>query len=322
MQNETTQPNEPIATYGSIRSGANHDLLEHEVVIQEKVDGSQISFGRVRNEVIIRSKGQIIDQDNPGSFSKAVEAIRSVAHTLLDNVVYRGEYLRSEKHNVLKYGRIPKNHIVIFDIGWRYPDGQIGYYLPVTWEMGSMTEATMRFFEAAPTLAIGKFDYSGLSSRVEDLLQKESFLGGPKIEGVVIKNYGNRDQSSRPYMAKIVSSEFKEMHTGKARVPKVRENVIQQLCGQLTTEARWRKAIQRGKDEGIITGTPKDIGYLVRSVQEDVLDECIDHITETLVEWARPQIVTGVVSGLALWYKKLLEEEELESATAKPEVTE
>src|SRR3954465_2218887 len=92
------------------------DILEGEVVIQEKVDGSQISFGLdLTGELHIRSKGAGLITDAPEKmFQAGVAAIKAIADQLPLGWVFRGEYLAKPKHNTLAYDRVPKNHIVLW----------------------------------------------------------------------------------------------------------------------------------------------------------------------------------------------------------------
>ena len=94
------------------------NVLDGNVLVEEKVDGSQISFGIDENGILsVRSKKVDINTDKPdGMFKKAVEWIVSNQSSLYPNWVYRGEYLLKPKHNTLEYYRVPHNHIIIFDI--------------------------------------------------------------------------------------------------------------------------------------------------------------------------------------------------------------
>lgn len=98
------------------------DILKEEVEVTEKVDGSQFGFGKIDGEVICRSKGKIQPLDNPDKmFKEAVEYVLSIEDKLAEGNFYYAEYLQKPKHNNLKYGRIPNNHLILF--GVREPDG-------------------------------------------------------------------------------------------------------------------------------------------------------------------------------------------------------
>ena len=91
------------------------ELLLDPVIVEEKVDGSQFSFGRFDGDLKLRSKGKDIIPDAPEKmFQKAVDTV--MALDLVDGLTYRGEYLSKPKHNALAYERVPKGNVIIFDI--------------------------------------------------------------------------------------------------------------------------------------------------------------------------------------------------------------
>ena len=96
------------------------DLLKGEVIVEEKIDGSQFSFMNDEGILKFRSKGKEMFAEAPEQlFAKAVQAVQD-AHRerpLPSGFVFRGEYLSKPKHNVLllRPCRLT-NHIVIFDI--------------------------------------------------------------------------------------------------------------------------------------------------------------------------------------------------------------
>jgi hypothetical protein len=289
-----------IPSYGSIFNLGHRallDLFSGPVVVQEKVDGSQISFGRRDSELRIRSKGQPINVDAPDKmFAPGVEAIKAVAHQLMEGYTYRGEYLQKPKHNALTYSRIPSNHIVLFDV-----DAGDQAYTP---HYVIVEEAARLGFDAVPELFTGIVaDHDFL----RNLLQTESFLGGCKIEGVVIKNYWRFGQDKKILMGKLVSEAFKELHTMEwgAANPKGGD-ILQQLTDMVRTERRWEKAVEHLRDAGLLEGTPRDIGKLVVEVPNDIEREAQHEIIARLWNWAWPTIRRNAVKGLAEWYKDRL----------------
>src|SRR4051812_39259011 len=101
----------------SVGHAAITELLLDDVVVEEKVDGSQFSFGIYGGELRCRSKNKDIILDNPEKmFAEAVNTVRELAPILRDGWTYRGEYLQGRGHNHLTYDRIPAKHICLFDI--------------------------------------------------------------------------------------------------------------------------------------------------------------------------------------------------------------
>lgn len=296
-----------ISSYGSIYAlghKAVATILDGEVEVTEKIDGSQISFGVIEGDLSIRSKGQELHlgADN-GMFNLAVEKIQEAAPRLQSNWVYRGEYLMKPKHNTLAYDRVPFNNIMIYDI-----------------ELGPGTEDFLRWhdrniiasvigFEAVPTF------YSGDGFTFEDVeyqLAKYSVLGGVNVEGAVIKNYSMFTEDKKVAKAKFVSPKFQEKHqkAWKESNP-TRTGVIEELIESLRTEARWRKSVQHLREDGRLEGSPRDIGALIKETQNDIIKEEEDMIKETLYNHFKGQLMRGVIRGLPEWYKESLAKGEI-----------
>lgn len=271
------------------------DIFSGDVLIEEKVDGSQFSFGIVDGELVCRSKSkqQLIDAPDD-MFVKAIQVIKSL--DLHPGWVYRGEYLSKPKHNTLAYSRTPKSHIILFDI----QTGNEAYMTPSEKHI----EAGRIGLECVPVMFQGTVtDFEKFKS----FLDYDSVLGGCKVEGVVIKNYSLFTAEKKVAMGKYVSEAFKEIHEGdwKERNPNTRD-IETLLIEQYRTDARWDKAIQHLRESGKLEGTPKDIGLLMREVPQDVLKECEDEIKEKLFKHFWSKIHRGITRGLPEYYKDVL----------------
>ena len=144
------------------------ELLLDEVLIEEKVDGSQISFGLIDGELKIRSKGADIYPQAPEKmFKAAVETIQTLP--LEPGFTYRGEYLAKPHHNALMYDRVPKGHIILFDIN---TDEEA--YLP--WDQKAL-EASRLGLEVVPAMYLGKLDRE---ETLREYLNCHSVLGNVK----------------------------------------------------------------------------------------------------------------------------------------------
>ena len=267
------------------------------LVVQEKVDGSQISFGIIDGELAIRSKGADIYPAAPeGMFANAVRTIIDL--DLTPGVVYRGEYLNKPKHNTLAYDRTPERHIVLFDIETA-PSSFLTYA-----EM--VAEAQRVGLEAVPLVHVGTV---ASADQLLGYLERDSFLGGQKVEGVVVKRYDLFTADKKVAMGKYVSEAFKERHGAdwKARNPN-RQDVVQGIIDSLRTEARWRKAVEHLRDRGELDGSPRDIGNLIKEVVADTEKEEADEIAALLFRHFWKQIGRAVTAGLPEWYKQQLAE--------------
>lgn len=273
------------------------DLFLDDVTVEEKVDGSQFSFGVFDGELKVRSKSVVMNLDIPEKmFLKAIETVQSIKDRLVAGWTYRCEYLGKPKHNSLCYERTPNNYLIGFDINPSHES-----YL-------THEEKRMYFdylgLETVPLLYQGKVENYEF---FRELLKTPSVLGCQLIEGVVIKNYSRFGPDGRILMGKFVSEEFKEIHNGdwQERNPGNRD-VVQKLIEEYKTPARWNKSIFRLRDAGKLENSPRDIGPLIRSIQDDIKEECAAEIKEKLFVWAWDQIARSVSHGFPQYYKEQL----------------
>lgn len=289
------------------------DLLLDPVVVQEKVDGSQISFGIYthggfgeESELRIRSKGAELNLAAPEKmFNHAITAIHNVTNRLVPNWTYRGEYLAKPHHNALAYNRVPRNHIVIFDIN----DGHESYLPPSEVE----ARAAGLDFESVPYLHIGRVDSAEM---FRALLEHESFLGGQKIEGVVVKNYARFGPDKKALMGKFVSEKFKEVHAKVwGETNPNQGDILERIGAKYRNAARWGKAVIHLREQGKIEDSPRDIGLLIKEVWPDIEKECKEDIKDELYRWAVDQIRRKSTAGIAEWYKEQLLARQFEQPT-------
>lgn len=275
------------------------DILDGEVEITEKIDGSQFGFGRIDGELFVRSKGAMLHFDAPNNmFKEAVEYIASIADRIPDNIVFHAEYLQTPNHNSLEYERIPKNHLALFSVS------------DSTEKFFNYTEiqywADILDIDCVPMIYKGKIENT---DQILELVGSESYLGKAQAEGVVVKNYAKQfllGGQPIPVMAgKYVSEAFKEVHNGwkeKHTGPGKWELFKQGY----KTEARWNKAIQYLRDSGDLTETPKDIGKLIARVMQDIEDEEKENIKTFLWNEFGKEVLRTSVNGLPEYYKMFL----------------
>lgn len=283
------------------------DLFEGEVEITEKLDGSQFGFGMVDGELVTRSKGRVIT-DPDKLFIPAVNHVRSIEHLLPEDLFFYGETLCQPRHSTLAYDRTPTNNIALFGV-FNHKTKEFLDYENIKWWADKLE------VDAVPLLFKGIMSQSEVLKFVDDTL---SYLGGQNIEGIVVKAY-------KPWMflgqiplsvmsGKYVTEAFKEVHnkdwsrlnTGKGKFDVLKE--------QYKTEARWNKAVQHLKENGEWTGTPKDIGALIKEVRVDIETEEGENIKDALYKIYKEDILKYSVHGLAQWYKTLLVEGKTDNA--------
>jgi hypothetical protein len=278
------------------------DIFKEEVEITEKIDGSQFDFGKINGELYFRSKGvQLYPENAEKLFLKAIEYVLSIQDKIPDNTVFYCEYLKTEKHNVLKYNRVPKNNLALFGISNATGTKFISKYEELK------QYADLLDIEAVPMFYYGKIDSP---EQLVSFLEKESILGGVKIEGVVVKNYQRQfllgGQPIPLMMGKYVSESFKEVHRkswGKEFTAKGKWELFKD---SFRTEARWHKAIQHLRDNGELEFSPKDIGKLLKEIQKDIEEEEKENIKEFLWNEYGKDIMRRAVIGFPEFYKNFL----------------
>lgn len=275
-------------------------ILEDPVTVEEKIDGSQFSFGVFNGELKCRSKSAQIQMLAPEKmFSVAVANVQEFFNKglLQEGWTYRCEYLQKPKHNTLPYDRVPNLHLMGLDIN-------VGHEQYLTYE-NKKEEFAKLGLETTPLLFAGVVDDYQTFRKLVD--ETDSVLGGAKIEGVVVKNYSKFTKDGKAMLGKFVSEHFKEVHSKEWKNSNPSTNtIIDHLQMEYRSKARWEKAIQHLKEEGKLEGSPKDIGLLIREVPEDILKECKEEIKEKLFNWAWGNIQRGVTAGLPEYYKERL----------------
>jgi len=277
-------------------------LLGAEIFAEEKIDGSQFSFGVVDGEFLMRSKNADVYIGQEGMFQQAVEEAHALEVDIPNNTIVRCEFLSKPKHNVLKYDRTPKGNLIVFDVE------QLGKGFMSYDEKRVFANKTLKL-EVVPKL------YEGILTleHLQHLLGRVSCLGGCEIEGVVIKptNYNIWGTDKKVLMAKYVSEKFKETHRREWKGDSSGTDFVQFLIHELNTEARWEKAIQHLREAGQLENQPRDIGKLMVEVKKDVRAEESEYVKEKLFKALWPKIERAIGAGLPEYYKMKLAEEML-----------
>lgn len=273
------------------------DIFNEDVEISEKVDGSQFCFGKIDGELFARSKGKQLFLDNPEKmFAEAVNYVASIEDKMPDNVCFYAEYLKKPKHNTLCYDRIPKNHLMLF--GAMTTD--------LTFIPDFSGYADLFEIEMVPIIYSGKAE----PGMIEQLLSRKSVLGGADIEGVVVKNY------ARPFLlggqplplmsGKYVSEKFKEVHGKNWSKEKTSKGKLETFFSGYRSEARWEKAVQHLRDAGKLAVEPRDIGNLIKEIQNDITEEEAESVKDFLWNNFKGELMRKATAGFPEWYKKKL----------------
>lgn len=281
-------------------------LFHGPVEVTEKIDGSQFIAGKLNGELVMRSKGAMIydfENRNPNDlFYPVIQHFLSIADILPEGRIFFGETLCRPKHNTLTYERVPKNHFMLFAVGNIHHQFCQNYEDLADW-------AEFLDTDVVPCLYYGEItNPEGL----RELMDKESVLGGPKMEGVVIKNYQQPFLlcgQPIPVMAgKYVSEAFKEVHRGTWAKEHTAGGKWQAFKAGYNTEARWDKAIQHLEEAGELVHEPRDIGKLIAEIQRDITEEEKETIKNFLWNHYGKEVLRTACFGFPEYYKsKLLE---------------
>lgn len=288
-------------TYPKVKHMGDRDLAEMEgapyLIVQEKIDGSQMNWCWDEDgKLHVRSKGawQLGGPENrvmpDALFLKAINHLAEVGETVpgLRDVWFSGEAVTSPKHNRIAYERTPKGFIVLFD-AYGYAASLVPQFAK---DMG--LEPVRRLMDLiAPSL---------WREHGPVLLEEITpMLGGKLAEGVVLKHPHRPD-----LVGKLVRPEFREIDNSKYKT--TGKDAVAEITEALNTEARFEKAVQHLRDDGLLKGSPQDIGPLMKEVARDILDEATEEIKNMLWDRFGKDIRRNLGRGLPEWYKERLQQ--------------
>lgn len=285
-------------------------IWDGPIEITEKVDGSQFNFGVVNGELKMRSKNaEVFLEDNNKMFNAAKQFAedRFKQGMLAEGTIYHGEYLSTRRHNTLEYGRVPKGNIALYGVSLKY--GVVSDWNDISYY------AKWLGCDVVPLLWRGDGQDFKTRHVLDDLLKRESFLGGPEIEGIVVKNYTQfvmYGGSEAPVYAKYVSEKFKETH--KVAWGSSNPSQLDRIASCFNATARWEKSIQHMRDEGTLTQSPKDIGPLLKAINIDIEQEEKENIKDMLYQAFRKDIMRIATAGFPEYYKAKLVEDSMREA--------
>jgi ATP-dependent RNA circularization protein (DNA/RNA ligase family) len=249
-------------------------LQNAHVVIEEKVDGSNVGITRVGDELYCQSRNQLLTKENAGMFSKFLAWVDE--HRLYlrmgmnDGDTLYGEMVGNGK---IRYKNVEP--FLLFNVrdnedNW-FPASDMPDWLP-----------------KVPLLYTGVF--RGLE-HARSYIGQSQLDPSVEMEGVVVKatnvlcNYTRASDSvvveySEPLLvAKIVREEFKEARAPKTSLEGV-PDPLDKIAEAVVTSARVRKAVQKLQENG--TYDPKKPHTLIPIVAKDVYDEDQDMVRDLL----------------------------------------
>lgn len=274
------------------------DIFSETVEVTEKIDGSQFVFGKVKGELYLRSKGAQLFTENPEKmFAEAITYVEQIQDRLPEGMVFYAEYLKKPKHNTLVYERVPKNHLMLF----------AAMHISQKFHLNTAEYADMLDIECVPILHWGRIESA---AELVALLERESILGGAKIEGVVVKNFERQfllGGQPMPLMAgKFVSENFKEVHRERWGAEEKGKGRMEVFFDSFRTPARWEKAVQHLQERGELENEPRDIGKLFKEVHTDIEAEEMEAVKTFLWNEFKGELKRKATAGMPEWYKERL----------------
>lgn len=284
------------------------DIWEGNIIVEEKVDGSQFRIEITNGVLKCGSHHQddlsLVDNNFKKATDKALEIFGAYKGS---NITVFLEYLSKPKQVTIPYARVPKNNFVLFDVK------HDGKYLT---RIQKEAFGVVHDLEVVPLLWEGKGE--DFTDEIRDkLLATPSYLGHQegydRVEGIVVKNYDKwYDVDKYPYLeghwlcTKIVNQSHKE--NSKIEHPGAGQK-LQDLKDSLRSIPRWRKAFQHLKERNEITLEMKDLGKLIPEVKNDIQEEEIQFIKDELFKLYGRDILDYATKGMAEWYQEFLIEE-------------
>lgn len=278
----------------------NSDILLGDVVVTEKIDGSQFDFMFDGEKLHYRSKNVLLSGDSSSigghrQFSDAISHIEKVKDSMRAGVTYYCEFLNKPRHHTLEYERVPRNKLMLFAVG------NMGYI-----EKVSLSDYAKEIdIESVPVLYEGRI---GDISEIEHLLGSTSALGNAKIEGFVITNFlfptfMNNTLLSNVTTAKVVSDSFKEVHRTNWKKKCTKKGQIEEFFSGFGTAARWRKAVNKLEEILGRKANKTDIFPILKEIYDDVVSEEKENISEFLFNMHKKELMKGCHVGFVDWFK-------------------
>jgi hypothetical protein len=281
------------------------NLFKGPVEVTEKIDGSQWAFGiNEDGELLYRSKGQdLTNKPVPKLFEKAMEQTDRIAEILyrhsLQGIFFYCEFLSKVDHNILNYGRVPRNNLYLFGV---LKNRKFVSDIEELWYFADLLE-----IERANLLYYGELKNV---EDVENLLEETSVLGKEKVEGIVIKNY-NEPSGLGSFvlpisMGKYVSEKFKERFGAEWGKKHTSKGKLETFLQSFRTEARWLKTIQHLREQDKLENSPRDIGILLEELTRDLIEEEEENIKSGLYKIFKEDVIRTARRGFPEFYKKYL----------------
>lgn len=283
------------------------DKINYKFYIQEKVDGSQLSFFKENNDILYYNKETKVDKTKK-DFNASTTMLITLIDILNENYIYHGESICRIKHNVNNYKRTPSKFFIMFDIydkvAKRYLDLKL--FIEECNRIGLEYVQLLYCNDNPDIIPIDKCE------EIMNLINEnkiESSLGG-KIEGMVIKNNVIENNKIISKKVKYVCKEFQERHKIKQRkVIRTPDEFLIELGNEFSTEARFIKATQHIKEKNLQINKENIKDEYINELDTDLLSEYAYILKLNLWCEFAPIIKIYARFGIGRWYNNLIKNE-------------
>ena len=212
-----------------------------------KIDGTNGSVWLDNGNLCAGSRNREVslDNDNRGFYGYVLNDKRIAEYLLLyPHRRLFGEWL--VPHSLKTYRDEAWNRFYIFDVCLDAEDGL--EYIPFEIYEQSLKDYNLDYIPPIASIKNGSYD------QLVDQLEKNVFLiedGKGAGEGIVIKNYDYKNRFGRQKWAKIVRSEFKEVHTKEMGAASIngKKMVEESICEKYCTQALVDKTFDKIRNE-------------------------------------------------------------------------
>jgi hypothetical protein len=229
-------------------------------VLQEKIDGSQLSF-YVNDEGKLQffNKGKEIQRKNR-VFSKSVTMLENIVERFDAGLIYHGESVSTKTHNTAIYDRTPTYYFILYDVQYKESKEYMSHN-------DSTAEAHRIGLEHVPAVYCNDDETMAPAVKVYEIVslmetgEVSSFLGG-FCEGVVLKLHNFTDNNGKVFATKrkFVTNKFKERHSIKKpkKIGTTKLEFLEELGSMFAVEPRFFKSYQHLRDQDLLGGSNEE----------------------------------------------------------------
>ena len=301
----------PSITEGTEATLQNLDPKEQRIIIQEKVDGSQLTIFKSDGVLHFYNKNKPCHPQG-APFLNAFLSLQCHPEFFKEGYFYHGESMKSKRTITCEYQRVPRFYWIVYEIvkedNYILTPEEMTEHLANT---GIETVQILYDSKDQPETDLVKF--------VPELLHKletgeiKSSLGN-LCEGFVLKRLNQiKDDKLVISRAKFVRTKFQEQHhQKKGKIQEVSDEQFIKEIGEIyNTNARRNKAIQHLQDKGNWDDKKleSNISKMVAELDNDLLKEAEQDIKNMLFVRFWPEISRIARGDVSTHVKGLVKDE-------------